>query len=222
MANVSHELRTPLASMLGFTRLLEKTEGLNGDQKELLGIIRDNTVLMDQLVNELIMTVQLQQRKIELHPESCQVKDVVKSVIKMMLPLFKNKAEVKLVAESCKDNLVCYWDKMRMKQVLLNIISNAYKFTNEGEVRVSMEKAEDGGVLIKVQDTGIGISDDVKEEIFGSFMRVEDQHHNTPGLGLGLNIVKEIVHMHGGEVLVESQLGKGSLFTLRFSQKEAA
>lgn len=222
VANVSHELRTPLASMLGFTKLLEKTEGLSRDQSELVSIIKDNSMLMEQLVNELLMSVQLQQKRLELKKETCNVKEVVKSVIKMMIPLFKNKKDVVLVAESCKENLICHWDAMRMKQVLINIVNNAYKFTHEGEVRISTELSKDGEVLIKIKDSGIGISEDVKEEIFGSFTRVEDKHHNTPGLGLGLNIVREIVEMHGGEVWVESELGSGSLFTLKFDQKGAA
>ncbi len=215
ISNVSHELRTPLASISGFASFLKSSDNLTADQEEYVSIIKDNSVLMEQLVDELLTSVQMMNGKFKIELIKQNPVPIIESAAKSMIPLFQNIKEVDFEVDLEKVELNVMLDATKIRQAILNILTNAMKFTKKGKVRIHCF-SENGDFYLKVSDTGIGIPQDKVKLIFDRFSRIEDNHHSIPGLGLGLSIVKEIVYHHNADIMVESELGKGSTFTMRF------
>jgi two-component system phosphate regulon sensor histidine kinase PhoR len=214
VANVSHELRTPLAGIIGYADTL--LEGALEDKKhntQFVEIIRTNAVRLANIAQDLLTLSELESGQ-EAAPESISVRAVVDGAITTVASEAKMRG-VELVRGEVED-LYVNGNRLRLEQALLNLLANAIKFNREGgEVRVSATLNEAGRAAISVADTGTGIPSEDVPRIFERFYRVDKaRSRQVGGTGLGLSIVKHIVERMNGSVSVESQLGKGSTFTL--------
>jgi len=216
LANMSHELRTPMNSILGFTELIKDEifgEIPEAFQEPLDEIHKSGNHLL-ALINDVLDLSKIEAGRMELHRSECAIERFVESVASTMRPLAEEKG-LKVVTSVEEDLPTCRVDEGRMTQVLLNLAGNAVKFTKQGEVEIGVRKEEER-LFVRVRDTGIGIPSEKLEEIFTEFSQADTSiTRNTEGTGLGLSISKRIVEMHGGEIGVESEVGKGSTFWLR-------
>jgi signal transduction histidine kinase len=216
IAHLSHELRTPLTSILGYTSLLLDNPDTEPFQQE-LGIISNNGKHLLNLLNDVLDLSKIVANKFELKEEHC---DLEQTLIETHALVSMNAIEKGLRLEfKCENKLPRYieHDDIRFRQVLLNLLGNAIKFTDTGAVTASFDFIHDlePRLIVKVTDTGIGMSDSQASTIFAPFTQVEDvANRKAGGAGLGLSISSEIVKHMGGHFDVESTLGKGSSFTL--------
>ena len=219
IASMSHELRTPLNSIIGFTGLLE--DGVVGEitpkQKDFLGRAHRSGMHLLKLVNDIIDISKIETGKVEVSPELFNLEEVITEAVDYAgAQEMKNKA-VELKKVDIPPGLEVYSDRKRVLQCLLNYISNAVKFTESGSISVSAREVGDE-VEIVVEDTGIGIAEADLPKLFQQFKRL-DSHLKIPtlGTGLGLYLAKKLAtEVLGGSVRVESQLGVGSKFYLKF------
>jgi two-component system, OmpR family, phosphate regulon sensor histidine kinase PhoR len=215
VANVSHELRTPLAGIIGYADTL--LEGALADTRhntQFVEIIRSNAVRLANIAQDLLILSELESGKDPPEPESISIRAVVESALATVASEAKMR-DVNLVGEPVEDVYV-NGNRLRLEQALLNLLANAIKFNRPGgEVRVRAELTEEGHVAITVADTGVGIPSEDVPRIFERFYRVDKaRSRQVGGTGLGLSIVKHVVERMHGAVRVESQLGRGSAFTL--------
>jgi len=216
LASVSHEFRTPLHSISGFADLLiEKIAGeLTSKQQHYVERIKRSSDHLLSLINDLLDLSRIEAGYLELQRRSFSVDEALHEVLETVAPL----ARVKnlQLENSVEPNLALVADRVRFKQVLFNLLSNAVKFTpEEGRVQISSSRRE-SSVEISVADTGIGISPDEQAAIFDEFHQVSETTKGVKeGTGLGLAIARRLVESHGGKIWVESELGKGSVFTFR-------
>ncbi len=218
LANMSHELRTPLNSIIGFSRVIMK--GIDGpvteqQHQDLSAIYASGQHLLG-LINDILDLSKIEAGKMELTVEEMNITDTINSVLSTALGLLKDKP-VKLKQESEPNLPTIRADPMRLRQVLLNLISNASKFTTEGSITVSAAPhTSDNGqkeVMISVTDTGPGISPEGQKKLFLAFSQVDSSATRaTGGTGLGLSICRLLVDMHGGRIGVHSVEGQGSTF----------
>ena len=215
LANVSHELRTPLNSIIGFTRLvLRRTEGqIPTLQKENLQKVLISSEHLLNLINGLLDLAKIEAGRMDVFAESFKVDDVIHMVTSAVEPMLKD-GKVRLVKEIAPDLPPLNTDREKLKQIILNLLSNAAKFTEQGEIRVAAWR-EDSSMKITVADTGIGMKKEALEFIFDEFRQVDmSTTRKYGGTGLGLAIVKRLANLLGGDIGVESQEGKGSKFTI--------
>ncbi|WP_052402942.1 hybrid sensor histidine kinase/response regulator [Methanococcoides methylutens] len=217
LANVSHELRTPLNSIIGFSDfLLHYDEYLLNDKqiRYITNISKSGNHLLS-LINDILDLSKIEADKAELQNEKFIVLDILNDVISIVSPLAEKK-NICLNTSIEADYLCINADKIKLKQVIFNLLSNAIKFTPDGgSIMIRVEKSTKC-LIIKVKDTGIGISKDYHETIFEPFTQVDSSSSRLhEGNGLGLALVKKIVEMHNGEVLLKSELSEGT--TIGFS-----
>ncbi len=215
--NISHELRTPLTLILGPLKTLQ--EGTyKGDKKSLLTMMAQNGNRLLRLVNQLLDLSKIDQGKLKLALENCDLNELAQSVVAN----FDSAASIKNIDLEFFDNDVPVnnWiDREKIKQVLFNLISNAIKFTPiGGNIRVSVasetsKQHPDGAIEIVVKDTGIGIPENELSNIFDRFYQVNKSNQDeSEGTGIGLALVQKLVHLHNGEIKVESEPGWGTTF----------
>jgi signal transduction histidine kinase/HAMP domain-containing protein len=214
LANMSHEFRTPLTNIIGFSRLMLK--GIDGElterQRKDLQIIHQNSQHLLGLINDLLDVSQIEAGLMELEFRSVNLADLIHSVMATASALVRDK-EVVLREEIAPDLPEVMADPSRIRQVLLRLLANAAKFTSQGGITVRAQPT-DGHVLVSVSDTGVGIPPEDRERIFARFEQGTLENGRRPnGAGLGLALSKEFVEMHGGQMWVESEVGKGSTFT---------
>ena len=218
LANMSHELRTPLNSIIGFSRVIIK--GIDGpvtdQQHQDLSAIYNSGQHLLRLINDILDLSKIEAGKMELSLEELNIVDTIKSVLSTAVGLVKDKP-VKLLTEIATTLPTVRADPMRIRQILLNLISNASKFTDEGSVTVSAEvQTSSTGfpeMIISVIDTGPGISIEDQGKLFLAFSQVDSSPtRKTGGTGLGLSICQRLVDLHGGKIGVKSAVGKGSTF----------
>jgi signal transduction histidine kinase len=220
LASMSHELRTPMNAVLGYTRML-----LMNVYGELPERVRDVHQRIDKsgrhllgLINDVLdfSKIEAGQFTLTLHPYS--IKDVIQAVVAGTQSLASEK-NLTLEVAVPGDLPAPSGDERRISQVLLNLVGNAIKFTDAGEVRIEAE-GRDGELVVSVSDTGPGIPTADLEHIFEEFRQAEGSvAQRKGGTGLGLAIAKKIVEMHGGKIWVESEVGKGSKFTFTLPMK---
>ncbi|NCC53618.1 MAG: response regulator, partial [Spartobacteria bacterium] len=225
LANMSHELRTPLNPILGFAELLESSSNLTEQQRFWTGIIRQRGRDLLNLISTVLDLSKIESKKIELHPEPLSLRATVGEMVDSVVPLADQKGlEVAWnVAPEAPDNLRA--DGLRLRQILLNLLNNAIKFTPAGRVDLQVcfgrhdqllrPPAEDEvALLFRVEDTGIGIPEDRRQAIFESFTQADHNHavDYGGGAGLGLTIAFSLVELMGGTIWVESVPGNGSAF----------
>lgn len=215
LANVSHDLRTPLNAIIGFTRMvLRKTEGQIPDlQKENLQKVLISGEHLLGLINSLLDLAKIEAGRMEVFSESFRLDEVIQMVASTVEPLLKD-GRVRLVREIAPDIPPLNTDRQKLKQIVLNLLSNAAKFTEQGEIKITAWR-ENSSVKLTVADTGIGMEKEALKIIFEEFRQAETSTGGKyGGTGLGLAIVKKFVNLLGGDIGVESEVGKGSKFTI--------
>jgi signal transduction histidine kinase len=213
LANMSHELRTPLNAILGYTELV--LDGIYGEAPEkmrgVLERIQTNGKHLLGLINDVLDLSKIEAGQLVLSLNDYSVKDMMQGVFVAVEPLAGNK-KLNFKLEVPPDLPTARGDERRLSQVLLNLVGNAIKFTDTGEVAMKAAAAN-GGYTVAVTDTGPGIAEADQAKIFEEFQQSESAHTKAKGgTGLGLAIAKRIVEMHGGRLWVESKLGSGSTF----------
>lgn len=226
LSNMSHEFRTPLSSILALSRLLkQESDGpLNAEQSRQVDFISKAAVDLTALVDDLLDLAKIEAGKTEVRPIEFNVTNLFSALRGMLRPLLVGEG-VRLVFDEPDEPLALYTDEGKVSQILRNFISNAIKFTERGEVRVSATPARDGRfVSFAVTDTGIGISADYQETIFEEFTQIPSPlQAKVKGTGLGLPLCRRLARLLGGEVTVTSEVGVGSVFaaTLPMHYEEA-
>jgi signal transduction histidine kinase/DNA-binding response OmpR family regulator len=224
LSNMSHEFRSPLNSILALSGLLlDRSDGeLTSEQEQQTEYIRRAARDLLDLVNDLLDLAKVEAGKVEAKPVEFRVADLFAALRGMLRPLLLNQS-VDLVFEDVEQIPAMFSDEGKISQILRNFISNALKFTERGEVRVSASLAGND-VVFSVADTGIGIAPEDQQRIFQDFAQVDSPiQRKVKGTGLGLPLSQKLATLLGGEVRVQSQLGIGSTFTvelpLRYEQR---
>ncbi len=214
LSNMSHELRTPLNSIISLARMLiERVDGeLSAEQDRQARYIARSAEELLELVNDLLDIAKVEAGKLVVHPKWFEVGDLFGALRGVMRPLLSE--DVVLAFDEPKGVPALHTDEGKVAQILRNLISNALKFTEKGEVRVSAA-FEEGSVIFRVADTGIGIAPEHTENIFAEFVQVHGDHQTRiKGTGLGLPLSKRLAELLGGTLHVESRLGEGSVFSV--------
>ena len=215
LANVSHELRTPLNSIIGFTRIvLRRSEGkIEPLQKENLQKVLVSSDHLLTLINELLDLAKIEAGRMEAFAETFKLDEIIRVATTTVEPLLRN-GNVKLVTEIAPDIPPMKTDRDKLKQCVLNLLSNAVKFTERGEIKVAAAR-NNGTLKLTVSDTGIGMNQEALKYIFDEFRQADmSSTRKYGGTGLGLAIVKKFINLMGGEIVVESEAGRGSKFTI--------
>jgi PAS domain S-box-containing protein len=216
LANMSHELRTPLNSIIGYSEiLLDGVDGeLEEDAEEDVRTIYNSGKHLLSLINEILDLAKIEAGEMRLDLKPLNLVEEVYDLVKQSHSLVKDKpVEIKVVEHTQLPLIPA--DKIRMRQIILNLISNGVKFTEEGSVTIHLEH-DDDYAYITVKDTGIGMSPEQLDVIFERFSQVDGSStRRAGGSGLGLTITKQLIEMHNGEITVDSQVGEGSVFSIR-------
>ncbi|MBN1803914.1 MAG: PAS domain S-box protein [Sedimentisphaerales bacterium] len=215
ISTVSHELRTPLAAMKeGIAIVLDEVTGrINGKQRKFLDIAKRNVDRLENMINNILDFQKLEAGKTGLHIQNCDIKQIVLEVYETMV-LYAKKNGIELSVELADNLPEAKFDRERIVQVLINLLGNAIKFTPKGGQACLKVRHRDEELIISVSDTGVGIPEKEIPRIFERFYRYEHQREEVQGTGLGLSIVQKIVTRHGGRIEVESEVDKGSTFTV--------
>ncbi len=221
LANMSHELRTPLNAIIGLTEMLKEDaadDGLDDFEEPLDRVFNAGKHLLT-LINDVLDLSKIEAGRVELFNETFELNQILDDVMKTSSPLAQKNGN-ELVIDYKTDIDFVTADQTRVKQVVLNLISNACKFTEKGKISVGVNKiVQDGGDLISidVSDTGIGMSEEQMSRLFNSFVQADSSTtRKYGGTGLGLTISKQLAILMGGDVVVNSELGKGTTFTATF------
>jgi signal transduction histidine kinase len=223
LSYMSHEFRTPLTSMTSITGiLLAKLDGpLTSEQQKQVEFIRGSARELTDMVNDLLDLAKVEAGRITISPEWFEMVDLFSALRGMFKPIV-NSSAVSLVFDEPEGEIKLYTDDKKLSQVLRNFISNALKFTPQGEVRVSARLLDSELVEFAVTDTGIGIAAEHVSQLFTDFVQL-----NVPiqkrlrGSGLGLSLARKFAELLGGTVAVESELGKGSRFSVTLPMRIA-
>jgi signal transduction histidine kinase len=216
LANVSHELRTPLASILSLARLLlDHADGeLSSEQERQVSFILRSAQDLAGMVNELLDLARIEAGRELVRPEEFDLADLFASLRGMLRPLLPEGSPVALIIDDVDDLPRMVTDEGKLAQVLRNLLSNALKFTERGEVRLKATQGLHGTIAFSVADTGIGIEERHILRIFEEFGQVEGPlQRRTKGTGLGLPLARKLARLLGGEIDVQSEPGVGSTFT---------
>lgn len=215
---MSHDIRTPLSGVYGLSQVLHDhydEEKLDHQAvKEMLGNIADSAKILLEFVGHVLQVSNL--GKDPVKKEDIHIKDLIDEVMLMVLPEIKRK---QLNHEINCPDICIKTDKFRALRILLNLISNAIKFTHAGSIKINIYSAKD--FIIEIEDTGIGIPEDKCEQIFDPFYKVKPSNQSAEfnGCGLGLHLVRSMADEIGGKITVESKLNEGSKFTFTLEQE---
>jgi signal transduction histidine kinase len=214
LSYMSHEFRTPLTSMTSISGiLLSRLDGpLTAEQQKQVEFIRSSARELTEMVNDLLDLAKVEAGRITISPEWFEMVDLFAALRGMFKPIAAT-TSIALVFDEPEGEVKLYTDDKKVSQILRNFISNALKFTTEGEVRVSARVLEDGKVEFAVTDTGIGIAAEHVPNLFADFVQLDVRlQRRLRGSGLGLSLARKFAELLGGHVGVESELGKGSRF----------
>lgn len=214
ISNMSHELRTPLNAIIGFAQYLIAYEELSEDQQDTVSNIESSAQYLLGMINEILDIAKIEAGKMEAHVESVDIESLVRGSYEMLYPLATSKD---LHFELITDNYVSdhyKTDPKMFKQIVINLVSNAIKFTQEGYVKITLFTQEEQ-IVLSVEDSGVGISSEDIKELFNDFTQVENvMQKKHKGTGLGLSLSRKMAHILNGDVILESEgLGKGTTST---------
>lgn len=207
LARVSHELRTPLNSILGFAKLLRRAE-LTETQRHYLSQVVEEGEQLNRLVSDLLDSAHLSTGKLTLHPEPCDVNALCQSLAEEQRATLP--ATVAMNVRLSPDLPTVNADQMRLRQAIGNLVSNAVKYTEKGEITITTT-ANEKAICIEVRDTGAGIPEAQQQLVFVPFVQLDSRRI---GVGLGLDIARQIARLHGGDIHLTSAPGQGSTFTI--------
>jgi predicted ATPase/signal transduction histidine kinase/ActR/RegA family two-component response regulator len=212
LSNMSHELRTPLNGILGYAQILKRARNLEETQVSGLNTIYNSGNHLLTLINDILDLSKIEARKLELYPENINFASFIDSITGIMRMRAEQK-DVCFAYETVGElPLGIEIDEKRLRQVLLNLLGNAIKFTDQGQVTLRISAMSDSIFKFEVEDTGVGMSDEELQKIFKPFEQVGDTQKRAEGTGLGLAISRQLVELMGSEIKVKSELGKGSTF----------
>ncbi|MBK5001148.1 response regulator [Pseudomonas sp. S31] len=225
LANMSHELRTPLNSSLILAKLLaENGEGnLSDEQVKFAESIYSAGNDLLNLINDILDIAKVEAGKLEVRPETTQLERLVEGLRGMFLPLAEQKGLAFELKVERQVPATLFTDRQRLEQILKNLLSNAIKFTERGQVSLSISFDPASGIVFAVRDSGIGIAADQQQAIFGAFHQVDGtSNRRYGGTGLGLSISRDLAHLLGGQISVQSVPGQGSVFSLVLPERYEA
>jgi signal transduction histidine kinase len=216
LAYMSHEFRTPISSIRSIARLLmDRVDGpLTQEQERQVAFIQQQAGEFAEMVNDLLDLAKVEAGRVEISPAWFEMVDLFSALRGMFKPVLTN-PDVNLVFEEPTDIPKLYTDDRKLSQILRNFVSNALKFTPKGEVRVTAQRQGDDMICFRVSDTGIGIAPEFHKSIFQDFSQVQSPlQKRLRGTGLGLSLSKQLATLIGGSVALESEPGKGSVFSV--------
>ncbi|NJN68461.1 MAG: HAMP domain-containing protein [Chloroflexaceae bacterium] len=236
LANMSHELRTPLSAIIGFAQLMQRDSSLTPDQREFLGIINRSGQHLRDLINDVLEMSKIEAGRMTLNESPFDLRPVLNDVEKMFLIRTQEKG-LQLVVDCAPDvPTSLYSDERKLRQVLINLLSNAVKFTQEGGITLRVRRQEPGSrsqddgviepslpnpglqsLVFEVADTGPGIAPDELPTLFQAFAQTRTGQQAQEGTGLGLAISRRFVQLMGGNITVQSEVGRGSVFTFNIT-----
>lgn len=223
LANMSHEIRTPIHAIIGFSELVMKEE-ISEDTKEKLDMIKSSSHNLLAIINDVLDISKIESGKMELVMTQYYISNIIHDINATfaLMAMSKGLSFCMDIDESIPGRL--YGDKVRIRGILVNILNNAVKYTREGRVEFAVRRLEQTEDKVKlafvIKDTGIGIKEEDRPQLFESFYRLDRQaNESIEGTGLGLSISYAYASMMGGEIQVESEYGKGSVFTVILEQQ---
>ena len=209
LLSVSHDIKTPLSSILGYVELIDKT----GNEKEINSIQQSADHILNLLTN-LLEFSSLEQGKLQISNETFNIRQLCDETAKMFEPIAKHKNLTFNYEPSIEESTFILSDQLKIKQILINLISNGIKYTLEGSVSFKARMGRNL-VVFDIIDTGVGIPNDKLEEVFKPFARIETYNQFAEGSGYGLSVVKGLVDLLNGEIHIDSEVGKGTHFEVR-------
>ncbi len=225
LASMSHELRTPLNSIIGFTGviLMGIAGDINEEQRKQLAMVKSSADHLLSLINDILDISKIEAGKVELSLEEFELVDVAGEVVGSLSPGAGEKG-LEVLTE-IPEGITLFSDRRRIKQVLMNLVSNAVKFTDQGYVRVAARVSEDDNLEVRVIDTGVGIKNEDMDRIFQPFQQVGPSlTKRCEGTGLGLHLTEKLAGLLKADILAKSEYGKGSEFTfivpLRYEEQD--
>lgn len=213
LANMSHEIRTPLNAIIGFSQILAETEDAE-EREQYAKIITENNDLLLQLINDILDLSKIESDMLQFVYSSVDLNNLLSNIESAMKLKGQNNKDVEILFEKRLPECIITTDAMRLQQVITNLMNNAMKFTVEGSIRFGYEAYNEDKLRFYVADTGIGIPEDKREDIFNRFTKLNGF---KAGTGLGLAICRTIVQKLGGEIGVSENIGGGSLFWFTIS-----
>ena len=215
LANMSHDLRTPLHGILGFTQILRRNEALMSEIGSAVDTIHRSGEHLLMMINDCLDLSKIEAQKLDFRESEIYLPSFIQTIVEI-IRVRASQSRIGFIVNS-SDNIPngIIGDETRLRQILLNLLGNAVKFTQEGEVRFTIKRLEEKVIHFKIEDTGIGIPKDKIEEIFLPFHQVANNVVQVEGTGLGLAISKKLVDMMNGELTVSSEPGKGSCFEFK-------
>jgi PAS domain S-box-containing protein len=220
LQNMSHEIRTPMNAIMGFSDLLAEQYNNKPKLEEFSRIIHQRSADLLDLINEILDIAKIESGQLPVHPEECDLNSLFAELSLFFIENQKrlNKQHIELNIQSCDFPLVIITDKVKLKQIFINLIGNAFKFTENGKIEAGYRLDRNNKLLFFVSDTGIGIPADKQNYVFERFTQLNHETKRTiGGTGLGLSIVKGLVTLLGGEIWLESESGKGTAFYFTIS-----
>ncbi len=226
IANMSHELRTPMNAILGFSKMMTRDENLNELQQKNLAIINHSGEHLLSMINEILDLSKIESGEMTVTREAFELAGIFNEIRELMQVQAKEKDIGCMLEVGQNVPEFIHSDKNKLRQVLINIVGNAIKFTNEGSIaiRVTAANALKNSVelVIEVEDSGCGIDKQMRENIFKPFFQENALEKAEGGTGLGLTISRQIMRLLGGEITVESEVGRGSLFRISLRVEKAS
>ena len=220
LANMSHEIRTPMNAIIGMDEMILRETGDTKIRKHAMDIRSAARTLLS-IINDILDLSKIESGKMELVPVEYDFASVLNDIVNMTMNKARDKGlSYDLNVNPAIPSLFC-GDEIRVRQIILNIVNNAIKYTEKGGVKIDVDfVGETSKLIVKVADTGMGIRREDMDKLFSSFQRLDEtRNRNIEGTGLGLNITRQLVLMMGGNIAVESEYGKGSVFTVDLVQK---
>jgi signal transduction histidine kinase len=219
---LAHELKTPLTSIIAASGLLaEELENIaDKSSRKLIQTIIQNAATLEKRLAELLDTVKTGSGRIQLQLEPVDMKSLIQGTCVQIAPLLQGK-EQKLTTDLPPALPLIRGDGPRLEQVMLNLMTNAVKFTPPGGSISIRVKEQDAVLVVAVKDNGIGIAKEEQSRLFKPYSRISADRQSQPGLGLGLALAKQVVELHGGKIWVDSEVGCGSTFAFSLPRRQS-